>query len=40
MKAASNCDAADETRERLRQLVSGEETGGFVTSVLGSQLGL
>jgi hypothetical protein len=40
MKAASNCGAADETRERLRQVVSGEETVGFVKSVLGRELGL
>ncbi|NOY94577.1 MAG: hypothetical protein GXP55_25650 [Deltaproteobacteria bacterium] len=41
MKAAENAGCADETRRRIRQLVSRESFGErFVTKILGRQLGL
>lgn len=40
MKAASNCAALEETLTRLREIVAGEGTGGFVKSVLGRELGV
>jgi len=41
MEAAENGGRADETRQRLRELVAHETRGErFVTEVLGRQLGL
>ena len=40
MKAASNHGCPDETLKRVREIVVGEATGGFVKSVLGRELGL
>jgi hypothetical protein len=40
MNAAEHADRTAETQERVRQLVAQERPGGFVTSVLGRDLGL
>jgi hypothetical protein len=40
MKAASNHGCPDETLKRVREIVVGEAVGGFVKSVLGTELGL
>ena len=40
MEAASNCGCPDETLKRLREIVVGEGAGGFVKTVLGTEIGL
>ncbi len=40
MKAAENNGNADEIRERVKELVGGEKAGGFVSRILGRELGL
>jgi hypothetical protein len=40
MKVAQTCGRADEIRERIKQMVAGEAAGGFVTKMLGRELGL
>jgi hypothetical protein len=40
MKAASNHGCPDETLKRLREIVVGEGAGGFVKTVLGTEIGL
>ena len=41
MKAAENAGCADETQQRIRDLVTNESFGErFVTKILGRQLGL
>jgi hypothetical protein len=40
VKAAQNCDTLDETRVCAKQLAASEGPGGFVSEVLGSELGL
>jgi hypothetical protein len=40
MKAAGNLGNTDEARQQVRQLVASERPGGFVTQVLGRDLGL
>jgi hypothetical protein len=40
MKVAQTCGRADEIRERIKQMVAGEAAGGFVTKILGRELGL
>jgi hypothetical protein len=40
MKAADTNGNADEIRERIKKLVGGEKAGGFVSRILGRELGL
>lgn len=40
MKAAEKAGATAETRARVRELVAGEAPGGFVSNILGRELGL
>jgi hypothetical protein len=40
MKAAERAGTADEVRARVRTLVGGERAGGFVSRILGRELGL
>ena len=40
MEAASNCGCPDETLKRLREIVVGEGAGGFVKTILGTEIGL
>jgi hypothetical protein len=40
MRAAEKNGNAGEIRERIRKLVGGERPGGFVTQILGRELGL
>jgi hypothetical protein len=40
MKAAENCSSVAETLERVKELVANEGSGGFVTTILGRELGL
>jgi len=40
MKAAEKAGATPETQARVRELVAGEAPGGFVSNILGRELGL
>ncbi len=40
MKAAEKNGSANEIRERVKKLIGGEKPGGFVTKILGRELGL
>jgi hypothetical protein len=40
MKAAANADNSAQTLERVKQLIGNEGPGGFVSQVLGRELGL
>jgi hypothetical protein len=40
LKAAETNGNADEIRERVKKLVAGERAGGFVSRILGRELGL
>ncbi|MHB8264099.1 MAG: hypothetical protein ACYDGY_10220 [Acidimicrobiales bacterium] len=39
MRAAVNCGSTAETQERVKKCVTSERPGGFVTKVLGGELG-